>query len=210
MTLKAVRLIEKCSVIAAPLTAGKKHLALDIASQVCDMSKKQIIFIESQMNENRVQRQCEHMRAAETIAAYLEKGENTALLNIGDISVYSTFSYIADRISRMGYEYEMCAGVTSFCAAAAELKIPLVQDKQPLIVIPSPPDTESEALLNTAGTKVLMKKARSALRILNGTDIYAIENCGLKNQKIYTGIDSIPDNCGYFTVVISKQKREDT
>ena len=41
MTIKAVRIIEKCEVIAVPRTRNENTLALDIASQICDISKKE-------------------------------------------------------------------------------------------------------------------------------------------------------------------------
>ena len=33
-----------------------------------------------------------------------------------------------------------------------------------------------------------------------------VENCGMEEERIYKGIDSIPDEAGYFSIVIVKEK----
>ncbi len=200
MTIKAVTIIDACPVIAVPRTAGKKHLALEIASQVCELSGKEIIFLDSPMSRDPDVCEKAHENAAGLIAKFLESGKDAAMLNIGDISVYSTFSYIAERIAALGYEYEVCPGVTSFCAAAASLKIPLVQGNEPLVLIPS------EDCIDANKTFVLMKRARSLVKTLEGDEIYAAESCGLENEKLYRSADELPLESGYFTTIIAKKK----
>lgn len=199
MTIKAVKIIENCPVIAVPRTAGKKHIALDTASQVCDLSGKEIIFLDSEMSKDPDVCEKAHERAAEHIAKALESGKDTAMLNIGDISVYSTFSYIAEKVAALGYEYEVCPGVTSFCAAAARLKVPLVQGNEPLVLIPS------ENCKDANTTFVLMKRARNLVKTLESDEIYAVENCGLENERSYSSADEIPLEIGYFTTIIAKK-----
>ena len=47
ITLKAVRAIERCPVIAAPETRGEKTLALDIARGAVDLTGKTILRMHS-------------------------------------------------------------------------------------------------------------------------------------------------------------------
>ena len=61
------------------------------------------------------------------------------------------------------------------------------------------------------GSKVLMKIGRSmpklieTLKELNLDDnVYAVENCGLENEKIYNSLDEFDENMGYFTIVVVK------
>ena len=49
MTVKAVRILERCPVVAAPRTAGEKTLALDIASGAADLTGKTILNLEFAM-----------------------------------------------------------------------------------------------------------------------------------------------------------------
>lgn len=34
------------------------------------------------------------------------------------------------------------------------------------------------------------------------TDCYMIENCGMPDEKIYSGADKIPENSGYYSIII--------
>ncbi|MGN0692172.1 MAG: precorrin-2 C(20)-methyltransferase, partial [Oscillospiraceae bacterium] len=208
MTLKAVRIINECEVIAAPRTSGKNTAAFDIASQVCDMSQKEIIYMDFTMGGADADEL--HQKAANNICKALSEGKNAAFLTIGDITVYSTFSYIAEIVERRGYETELCPGVTSFCAAAAAAKRSLTEKDSPLVVIPSS-CAEIGSLLDIRGTKVIMKSGRriTAVKHLLAergmTDsTYAVCSCGMADEHIYDDIAELPDDCGYFTTVIAE------
>lgn len=206
VTLKAVRIINECSVIAAPETKGEKHAALSIAEQVCDLSGKTIINLKFTMSRDKEVLRKSHEDIAEKLSAYLDRGEDAAFITIGDISVYSTFWYIACILHERGYEIEICAGVTSFCAAAAAVKEPLVLRTQPLIILPAD-CKDFDRFCSMNGTKVIMKSGRSIADIkakLNGKHVFAVENCGYPDQKIYHSLDEIGDDCGYFTTILIK------
>lgn len=105
-----------------------------------------------------------------------------------------------------GYETEICAGVTSFCAAAAAVKEPLVLGSELLVVLPAS-CAELEELCDVKGTKVIMKSGRSVSEIrgkLKGKSVYAVENCGYENQRIFGSLDEIDEDSGYFTTIIAK------
>ena len=34
------------------------------------------------------------------------------------------------------------------------------------------------------------------------TDCYMIENCGMPDEKIYSGADKITENAGYYSIII--------
>lgn len=210
MTLKAVRIINACRIIAAPRTNGENSIALEIVKKVCDISKKQILYFDFPMSNDKRLLEESHKSIAEKLAEYLETGADIAFLNIGDISVYSTFSYILPFIKENGSNVEMCPGVTSFCAASSALKRELVYGKEPFTVIPALCG-DSDRLLENEGTAVIMKKSDSSeikplLKKYGFESVYTVCNCGLENEKIYEKIESIPDKCGYFTVIIAKKK----
>ena len=92
MTRKAVRVIEECGVIVAPMTKGEKTLALDIARGAANLSRKEIVPIEFLMTRDREAQRQRHMEIAEQIAGYLRGGQDVTMLNLGDVSIYSTFS----------------------------------------------------------------------------------------------------------------------
>lgn len=206
MTLGAVRTIERCRVIAVPRTKGESSLALSISEQAADMSGKEILCFDFPMTRDRNEWKQSHIKAADIICERLADNEDTAMLCLGDISVYSTFSYIADIAGQRGYECVWKAGVTSFCAAASACGIPLVSGNEPLIVIPAAAENFEE-LMAQSGTKVIMKprvitdRLRSAL---SGRSFYAVSDCGLPGERIYTDIDDVPEKGSYFTVFIVK------
>ena len=213
MTLKAVKIINKCEIIAVPQTKGENTMALSIAEKVCDLRNKTIVYLDFFMTRDKKLLYESHKEIAEKLYPYLENEKSIAFLNIGDISVYSTFSYIAELLEDNGFIIEVCPGVTSFCAAAAVIKKPLVQGEQALIVMPSS-NRDFELLLSSSGTKVIMKSNKNIEDIKqkiseNGSldDFYGIENCGLKNQRIYKSIADIKESCGYFTTIIINSKQ---
>ena len=53
LTLKAVRLLERCPVIAAPRTKGGGMLALEIASGAADLGGKTVIPLDFSMERDR-------------------------------------------------------------------------------------------------------------------------------------------------------------
>lgn len=207
VTLKAVRTIEKCKVIAAPITRNEKRAALSIAEKVCDISEKTVLDLPFAMSRDKRVLAEAHKAAVEMIISYLNKGTDVAFVCIGDISVYSTFSFIAAIVKEHGFGIEIIPGVTSFCAAAAAVGEPLVTGTEPLIVIPAGIDPdEFEKLSSLDGTKVLMKSGRSLPEIakkLQGKTGFAVENAGYPEQKIFGSLDELGES-GYFTTVIFK------
>lgn len=207
MTLKAVSIIESCGVIAVPRTNSKNSLALSIAEGACDMSGKRMIYIDFPMSREEKIITQNYDKAAEMICRELELSD-VAMLTLGDISVYSTFSYIAERVRGAGFDIEICPGVTSFSAAAALLGKPLCLGRQPLHIIPYDCD-ELEKMLDLSGTKVIMKVGRNfsaLIELLKRKGMAArtavAVNCGLPDERLYESCDVMIEDTGYFSVFI--------
>ena len=60
---------------------------------------------------------------AETVREAEERGMTTVRLHTGDPSLYGAVREQMDAFDRMGIPYEICPGVSSFCGAAASLKM---------------------------------------------------------------------------------------
>lgn len=52
-----------------------------------------------------------------------------------------------------------------------------------------------------------MKKVKEELISL-GKEGMMIENCGMPDEKIYKSLSEIPDNAGYYSLIIIKDKGE--
>ena len=96
MTLQAVRRLENCPVIAAPQTPKGGMLALDIAKGAVDLSGKTILPLRFAMSLDPAVQKAAHIEAARAVKEYLDAGQDVAMLNLGDLSVYATFGYLQE------------------------------------------------------------------------------------------------------------------
>ena len=210
LTLKAVSLIESSKVLAVPKTKDSKNVALDIVSMAIDIRKKEILYLNFPMVKDKSILKVSHEENASKIADLLNKGIDVAFLTLGDVSIYSTFSYVHSIIEEMGYDTEICAGVPSFCAVAAKLKISLTSMKKPLHIIPAM-HGDVEKCFELDGTKVFMKAGRSVKTIAKsaenkGLSVLGISDCGMDSEIQVTDFEN--DEFGYFTTVVVKEGEE--
>lgn len=230
MTLKAVRAIRECSVIAVPVSdnsleapvcekAGtesqyKEYLdrcvAFGIArGAVPEVEKKDRIFLPMPMIKEKDKLRNIHDMDADAVAEILEQGKDVVFLTLGDPTVYSTCMYVHKRLKRKGYPTELVPGIPSFCAAAARMDISLAENRQELHILPA--SYQIEKGLELPGTKVLMKAGRKMADVKQilmekGLDAEMVENCGMENEKVYLSVEEIPEQAGYYSLLIVKEK----
>ena len=213
MTVKSVKCIEACSVIAAPQTRSGETLALSIAEQTVDMKDKTIVPLIFEMSRDPEKMHAAHVKNADTIEKYLAGGEDVAMLNLGDVSIYGTYCYMMEILQERGYECRMIAGVTSFCAISSTLGISLTELNDPLIIVPG---HVADEVMDMRGVKVIMKSYKelpgviSLLKERNMLESSAMVcNCGLPDQIVYRNLaefDPEKDKAGYFATIIAKTK----
>lgn len=209
MTLKAVRLIRENDVIMVPGKDPIESTAYKIAVQaVPELAEKELVPVDLPMLKDREELKRSHRKGADLMESYLDKGKNIVFLTLGDSTVYCTFTYIQAMLKEDGYDTELVNGITSFCAAASRLNIPLAEWNEPIHIIPAVHKTGD--LLDLEGNYVIMKAGSSIKEIkeklvLKGRDMKAVINCGMDNEAVYENAHDIPDETGYFTLVISKE-----
>jgi precorrin-2/cobalt-factor-2 C20-methyltransferase len=208
MTLKACRLIRENDIIAVPGRAAKDSVAYRIAAAaVPEIADKELVPIVLPMVRDRNLIAESHRKAADTIERILDEGKNVVYLTLGDSTIYCTFSYIQHILENEGYHVELVNGIPSFCAAAAALGTSLTEWDQSLHVIPALHNTES--MPDWPGNYVLMKSASHMVEVKkmlgnSGKAVQGVENCTMDNERIYRSLDEIPDDSGYFTLLITK------
>lgn len=207
MTLKAVSCIRQCGVWAAPRTSDGSSLALEIAGSVVDTAGKQIEYLDLLMTRDPDQLARSHDAAAERIALHLDAGRDVAVLNLGDASLYSSYSYLCRILMGRGYSAETIPGVTSFCACAALLNRSLTAMHTPLHILPASMPGLSSALALPGG-KVLMKSGRGlpeVKRLLHEQGLaeraVLVSDCGLPTQRVFTDMDEAMAE-SYFTTIL--------
>ena len=210
LTLKAVRIIETCEVLAVPGKTKETSVAYDIAlAAIPAISQKETICIHMPMTKDEKKLKESHANGAAQIIRLLAEGRSVAFLTLGDPTVYSTYLYLQKLVQEAGYETVIINGVASFLAAGAVLNTGLVEKDQQLHVIPS--SYEIEDALKLPGTKVLMKAGKKMPLVKEAVarmeaDVYMVENCGMEGERICQGADEIPENAGYYSLVIVKEK----
>ena len=165
LTLKAVRVLEACPVLAAPQTASGEMTALSIARQAADLEGKTLLPLYFTMSRDRAKRQEAHRAAADAVRPYLEAGQDVAMAILGDVSIFSTYCYLMDLLKAEGFPCVMVPGVPSFCAVAARLGRSLTEANTPLHILPGGGEGPGETL-DLPGSKILMKSGKNYPRIL--------------------------------------------
>ena len=220
ITVKALKIIKSCPVIAAPRTGNGDMVALDIvwrtgilseSAEIAEEFDKKILAMDFTMDKDPAKRKENYRKNAEAAARYLDNGQDVAMVTLGDVSLYSTVHYIADELKSRGYEIIMVPGVPSFSAAAASLAIPLAEMDASVHIIPSVRNN-SDDYLDLPGTKVLMKAGRHLHRTLDELDRRGLldvtslaVNCGMDDEILIKRLgddEPLPDKTGYFTTVI--------
>lgn len=212
MSLKAVRLIRENDVIAVPGKIATEAVAYRIAAAVVpELAEKELVPIYMPMVKDRARIEAEHEKGAKLLERYLDQGKNVVYLTLGDPTVYCTFSYLQHILERDGYRVELVPAVPSFCAAAARLNLPLAEWDEPLHIVPAVHKTSEP--LNQPGTYVLMKSASHMAEVKellrhSGRDVQAVENCSMETEKVYRSVEEIPDDAGYFSLIIAKERHD--
>ena len=213
MTLKACRLIRENDVIAVPGKVPEDSAAYKIAVQaVPELADKELIPVYMPMVKDRAVIRQSHAEAAALLEGYLDSGRNVVYLTLGDSTIYCTFSYIQHILEADGYDVKLVSGIPSFCAAAARLGVSLTEWNESLHIMPALHNTH-EGALEWPGNYVLMKSASRMPEVKkmlssSGYEVIAAENCSMENEKLYRSVDEIPDDAGYFTLIIAKEKTE--
>ncbi len=213
MTLKAVRTIENSDVVVLPSSSKDKCYAYKIVSQVVtNLDEKDLLFCDFPMTKDKSRLESAHDAIAAQIEERLQDGKSVAFLTIGDPAIYSTYTYIDERIKERGYNTEMVSGVPSFCAVAAALGISLADKDEEIHVIPA--SYEVRDSLGLSGTKIYMKsgqKLKELKEALLSPDfaeqnqmVYCVCDCGLSTEKRMYGVENLDTDAGYLTIVIVK------
>ena len=209
MTLKAIRLIRENDVIALPGKEPKETVAYKIAAAVVpELADKELVPVYMPMVKDRELIDQEHRRQAKLMESYLDQGQNVVYITLGDSTIYCTFSYLQHYLEADGYTVKLVSGIPSFCAAAAALNTPLTEWDEALHILPGIHDLENDMALK--GNYVIMKSASKMDRVKDmirrsGRTAVMAENCSMANEKLYRSVDEIPDDAGYFSLIIAKK-----
>ena len=219
LTLAAVDAIKNATVVAFPFAKkGGESLAEKTVSQWITKDKKKLPLYFPMVFDAVSLKKAWHFAGIQ-LRKMVEKGERVVFLSLGDISLFSTGSYVLMEFKRNFPEcaIELIPGITAFSAAAAKSGLPLAIQSEQLLVLPVPASSSSlKALLEEAvsiGRVIVLLKlgdkwswVRPLLESLDllESSIFA-ENVGFPDEQMMKASDVPPHNRPYFSLLIVRQ-----
>lgn len=214
LTIKALNILKNVDVICAPKSAATKpSLALSIIQVYLDERGDDYELLEPlfpMIEDEKVLGEYWD-EAAFLVAGKLKQGQDVAFVTLGDPTIYSTFSYISKRIEDMGFDVEIVPGITSFTGCAATAGISLGEKDEIIVIVPKV-DERLERILEYGDTFVVMKTSRHLDNLekmvnhdLRDKEIISVQNCGLEDEKVFTGFVKEKK---YLSTTVLKFKKE--
>ena len=160
LTLKGLRLLQRVPVVAFPAgLRGNSGMAEKIIADWLQPHQLRLALDFPYVQERDTLAQAWQI-AAERTWRFLVQGQDVAFVSEGDVSFYSTFTYLAQTLQQWHPELlvEKVPGVCSPLAAAVALNLPLAVRDQRLAVLPALYSLgELEVALTWADVVVLLK-----------------------------------------------------
>lgn len=213
LTLKALKCIRACDVLAVPGKQKEETAAYSIVLQaVPEIAGKECLELEMPMTKDKEKLANSHRAAFGSIKEALDQGKQIGFLTLGDPCIYSTYIYMHKLAAESGYETEIINGIPSFCAVSAKLNQGLVEQSQMLHILPSTYGVEEG--MDLPGTKVLMKPGKKLKSMKEKLSEYPdscvsmIERCGMPKERVYRGAQEIPEQTGYYSLLIVKEQEK--
>ncbi len=208
LTVKAVKTIAACAVIAYPAPETGDSLARRIAAPHVPHGKREIP-IRLPIEIDRHPAQEAYDGGAETLARELAAGNDVALLCLGDPLFYGSFMYLQARLAER-HRVLVVPGVTSFAASAALAGYAVAAREDSLAVVPATlPDAEIERRIGAHESLVFLKLGRHFARVkalLARADLAAnaiyVERAGQDGEKRMALRDADFDAAPYFSLVL--------
>jgi precorrin-2/cobalt-factor-2 C20-methyltransferase len=209
ITLKALKLLQRCPVIAYPAPETGDSLARRIVASHLAGRRPIEYAIRMPMEAARFPAEAVYDRAAAELGAHLAAGRDVAVLCQGDPFFYGSFMYLFARLATR-FTVTVVPGVSSLTACAAMLHWPLASRDDVLSVIPATlPEADLAARLAAIDAAAIIKlgrhlpKVRRVLAALGLADkARYIERATLPEQAIRP-LDAVADDAApYFATVL--------
>ncbi|MBD2084047.1 precorrin-2 C(20)-methyltransferase [Trichocoleus sp. ST-U3] len=213
ITVKGLGILQRVPVVAFPAGLhGKPGIAQQMVAQWLNPRQVQLALTFPYVQESEILTQAWQV-AAQEVWQSLKLGQDVAFVSEGDVSFYSTFTYLAQTLQQLHPEVivQTVPGICSPLAAAAVLGIPLTIRAQRLVVLPAIYTVgELEAVLEWADVVVLMKVSsvyEQVWKVLQQRGLlersWVVERATLPEQVIYAGLRDRPNlKLPYFSLLI--------
>ncbi|HBB33349.1 MAG TPA: precorrin-2 C(20)-methyltransferase [Cyanobacteria bacterium UBA8803] len=215
ITLKGLRILQQTPVVAFPAGVnGKLGLAQQIVGEWLRDEQVLLPLTFPYVQDADILTQA-WQAAAQQVWYYLDLGQDVAFVCEGDISFYSTFTYLAQTLQQLHPRVAIQAipGVCSPMAAASAIGLPLTVRGDRFVVVPAIYNMEElETILDWADVLVLMKVSsvyEQVWQVLHRRQLlekaWVVERATLPDQVIYKDLSHLPTlKLPYFSILIVK------
>jgi hypothetical protein len=134
---------------------------------------------------------------------------------LGDITLYSSFGYVAEIIEKRGYRVDFIPGVSSISAAAAKSHTVLAQGNEKLLIMTSSALRDKDDPLSIDANKAIVKLDKHYGRLwkrMQESDEYdavLCERVGLENERIISPLEA-NTNPSYLSLALIRKKDKGT
>ncbi|MDM7325575.1 MAG: precorrin-2 C(20)-methyltransferase [Thermosynechococcus sp. Uc] len=213
ITLKGWRRLQQAKVIAFPAgLGGRRGIAEEVIAGYKEPWQTCLPLEFPYVLEQAVLEQA-WQKAAEQVYAYLVQGTDVVFVSEGDVSFYSTFSYLAAAVQALAphVQIEAIPGVCSPLAAAASLGVPLTLGSDRLAILPAMYHVEELAQVWAWAEVMVLMKVRSVYgqawqwlqehRLLEQAAV--VSWATTPKQQIYTPLTDFPTlTLPYFSLLM--------
>ncbi len=219
LTVAAVKAIESATVVAYPVSRqGGEGVAHQIALRWISSEQKTLPLLFPMVYDIKI---CQEAwrEAGSQLVALVEKGMRVVVLCEGDVSLFSTSSYLLLELNirHPNCPVRLVPGVTSFSAAAATGFWPLPLRNEQLLILPTPDEpiklkqllVEASAsnrvlaLLKLGHRWVWVRPLLEELNLLNMT-LFA-QRIGWPDQEVKSAVDVLATTKPYFSLLLIRQ-----
>ncbi len=213
ITVKGLRILQKSAIVAFPAGLDNRvGVAEDIISIWLKPEQITLALDFPYVRDFDTLQQAWH-NSAQQVWHHLRQGKDIAFACLGDVSFYSTFTYLAQTLQQLYPEakVETVPGVCSPMAIASVLKIPLTVNSQRLVVLPAIYTiSDLEAVLDWAEIVVLLKVSsvyQQVWQVLQQRGLFEsswiVEKATFRDQKVYNNLGNYPQlKLSYFSVLL--------
>ena len=219
ITVKGLRILQSSPIVAFPSGINNRSgIAQNIVSGWLQ-PEQQILPLDFPYVLDEGELQQAWTAAAREAEKYLQCGTDIAFACLGDVSFYSTFTYLAQVLQQLAPEIkvETVPGVCSPMAIASELGIPLTVNRQKIAVLPALYSvSELETALDWAEVVVLLKVSSvysQVWEILDRRNLLEssaiVEKATFPEQQIYRDLSNYPQlKLSYFSVLLIGEQKQ--
>ncbi|MEM9506673.1 MAG: precorrin-2 C(20)-methyltransferase [Cyanobacteria bacterium P01_E01_bin.35] len=213
ITVKGLRILQNSHVIAFPAGINNRPGIAQNIIQSWLQPQQKLLPLDFPYIQDEAKLRLAWTKAAREVWCYLEQGIDVSFACLGDVSFYSTFTYLAQALQRLSsaINIETVPGVCSPMAIASSLNIPLTLHQQRLAVLPALYSVpELEVVLSWADVIVLLKVSsvyQQVWKILQQKKLldssFIVEKASFPEQKIYRHLRAYPQlDLSYFSIML--------